>query len=40
MVVLYLASMMFLAFLMSFSVGSNETDALATAYSSNAMTLY
>lgn len=36
---LYLWSMTVLAFLMSFSIGSNETDALATAYSSGAMTL-
>jgi phosphate/sulfate permease len=36
----YLIIMIALAFIMSFSIGSNETDALAMSYSSNALTLF
>lgn len=36
---LYVWSMTIIAFFMAFSIGSNETDALATAYSSGAMTM-
>ena len=36
----YFWSMIGLAFIMSFSIGSNETDALAMAYSSGAMNMF
>ena len=35
----FLYGMTSLSFLMSFAIGSNETDALATAFSSGALTL-
>ncbi len=35
----YLYFMIGLSFLMSFAIGSNETDALATTYSNGALTL-
>lgn len=36
----YFWVMIILAFIMSFSIGSNETDALAMAYSSGAMNMF
>jgi hypothetical protein len=36
----YFWTMVVLAFVMSFSIGSNETDALAMAYSSGAMNMF
>ena len=35
----YLYAMTSLSFLMSFAIGSNETDALATSYSSGALSM-
>jgi phosphate/sulfate permease len=35
----FLSAMTVLSFMMSFAIGSNETDALATAFSSGALTL-
>ena len=35
----YLYGMIGLSFLMSFAIGSNETDALATTYSNGALSL-
>lgn len=37
---MYFWGMLMFAFVMSFGIGSNETDALAAVYSSGALTLY